>query len=427
MSIYTYLTEMLMNEKRKHGPEWYKPLKQVIEEYKNRPDADDIYIHFSNDFFDSKSQLINQIGLNMKQNYDNPFGIYAYPIEHQSKFKASAPYAYIIKSRNKPRWIWNIADMSVPEFKRCRQIIKDEIFNGNEEEMITFQKETEELSDNKSYGGVLFYMIVRLSQKKKYNPNQKTNVFQTKVWRKMLGYSGLGDRGEGIIHPSEPYQAVWFNSSGFDIIDVVKNINYEHRSISRALEYGNTNDLENAIKLGAKPDYHDINDIIEKNDIDLLKKLLKMGAPINNRPESINNTLSLAAKTGNLDIVNTIIDAGGIPGDSYSNNTLNYAIVGGNPDVLRRILEIGGVGNENTIMSLLMKRRFDMIDDVLNHMYETNNSVAMNDYIKQINNYAETYPEYNDIAKAITDKYNKLLKLERKPIKKRNVINKKEK
>ena len=68
MSIFKYLEESLISEKRKHDPEHYMDVDKAIEHYSNRPDAEDIYVHFSNDFTDDAGRLYNKVGINLKQN-----------------------------------------------------------------------------------------------------------------------------------------------------------------------------------------------------------------------------------------------------------------------------------------------------------------------------------------------------------------------
>jgi len=61
MAIINYLMESLISEKRKHNASEYRVVSEIIKDYQNREDSDDIYVHYSNNFNDSKDQLINQI------------------------------------------------------------------------------------------------------------------------------------------------------------------------------------------------------------------------------------------------------------------------------------------------------------------------------------------------------------------------------
>ena len=218
--------EELVTEKRKHDPSQYKNIEDVIAEMKERPDSEDIYVHFSNTFTDSKDQLISQVGINTQQDYGNPFGIYAYPINNiTGTFKTDAQYAYFLKNKKVNRYIDHIDDMGVEESQRCLEIIKNKFFRDSlritDTEFDNFLKQTESLAKNKSVGGVLFYLIVRMSEKKEYAKGVRPALFQTKIWQDLLGYTFLGDKnGTGIIHSSEKHQAVWFSSKYYDVLDV---------------------------------------------------------------------------------------------------------------------------------------------------------------------------------------------------------------
>ena len=211
------LIRRIVKEEKRWDREHYLSNEQFIEKMRSKyGDRDDIYIHFSNDFIDSKTQLINTVGLNMKQDYGNPFGIYAYPLNKISIFRSDAKGCYILRNKKNERYIENISEMSQIEYMRCLDILKDKYFT-NENEFNDFLKNTEQRAHNKSIGGILFYFIVRLSEQ--YKAERKPNVLQTEIWRKDLGYTMIGDMS-GVIHQNETFQAIWFSSKDFEIVDM---------------------------------------------------------------------------------------------------------------------------------------------------------------------------------------------------------------
>ncbi len=54
--------------------------------------------------------------------------------------------------------------------------------------------------------------------------DRKSHVLWNKILRDDLGYIGIADLGEGIIHPSEPNQCVFFSKSGLTVLDKIENV-----------------------------------------------------------------------------------------------------------------------------------------------------------------------------------------------------------
>jgi len=330
MSILKYLKEELytIDETRKHDISEYRPMKDIINEYKNRDDSEDIYVHFSETFKDSKNQNINQIGLNMSQDYGNPFGIYAYPINNiKGTFKTSAPYAYIIKNKRIDKWIQNISDMSIGNYMWCMKQLENEFFDHNNSDRVKYEKFTESMSDNKTHGGVLFYMIVRMSSNKTFNSTKRPSVWQTDVWRNLLGYSGIGDNnGSEIIHASEPYQAVFFSSKCFDIIDTVQNRHYLDSTIL-PIRANDIKNVKNAIELGAKLGLNDIFVAIDTKNLSTLDFVLNNAK----YPKKKIGDIGIhAAASENIDVLKYIISKLKLDNEQISDiiSWINYRNLG---------------------------------------------------------------------------------------------------
>lgn len=280
MAIFNYLKEHLFSETRRHSADQYLTIEQAIEKYK---DYDDIYVHFSENFQDPKigknpmqdlkrrkiDREINQVGINVGQDYNNPFGIYAYPVfgKIKSLYRTNtADVAYFLKNKKIGRYIDKIDEMSSSEYDRCIDILttsfsSDNPFNDDGKEQVhtyefkNFIEQTKRLGKNKALGCILFYLINRMSDTPTYNKgNLRRNIFQRNVWHDLLGYTAISDNnGTGTIHQNEPYQIVFFSRKYFDVIDVVKNTTDDVRNIGleNAIENGSIDGVKKAIELGA--------------------------------------------------------------------------------------------------------------------------------------------------------------------------------
>lgn len=87
----------------------------------------------------------------------------------------------------------------------------------------------------KNPGGIFWYITMIIASKLTEGNNIRIIDADTEiarksivVWNKIfrdLGYSGFGDKsGQGIIHPSEPTQAIFLSKNSFKIVEKVANI-----------------------------------------------------------------------------------------------------------------------------------------------------------------------------------------------------------
>jgi hypothetical protein len=90
---------------------------------------------------------LNMFGHNFKQNFDTPFGIYAYPIKNiTSDYNTDLKYAYVFKNKKNGKWIQDISKMERSECSRCYDIIRKELFDDNFE----YQKQFSQHSSHSS-------------------------------------------------------------------------------------------------------------------------------------------------------------------------------------------------------------------------------------------------------------------------------------
>jgi hypothetical protein len=71
-----------------------------------------------------------------------------------------------------------------------------------------------------TFGGRLWYITYYLA--KGILGSRFSNIWNS-IFRKLLKYNFVVDLGQSIIHPNEPYQAVFFNTKSFKVLDVIEN------------------------------------------------------------------------------------------------------------------------------------------------------------------------------------------------------------
>lgn len=225
--IYKRLFESVIEDyyKLKFGvsPNRLTPYEQ-LEKYK---DNSNIYISF---------RSINKIGINPKSKYDTPNGIYTYPLKeiwsefnHTEKqinvpFAGDASYIYVIEAEGKGLNLQKyfeenlIKDLKILEQIYKPYIQKDNIFTWNI--IINNYKLESRVKDSSGY---IWNITRNLSQ-------EGTGIYKGKnankwnfILNKDLGYNYVVDKGDGIIHPNEPIQAVFFNTKSFTVKDIIVN------------------------------------------------------------------------------------------------------------------------------------------------------------------------------------------------------------
>jgi hypothetical protein len=211
---------------------------------------------------------INKLGINPNNEYNTPHAIYAYPLnEFLDKMRSSMdvpfagnePYIYVfrIKPEYRSRFIADAYKYSSADFDRDYAKLKrfaesltlppyispnthgdpDEV--DEDEEKInrenyesTFDLDTylgfKGTPRIKNPFGYLWFYIRELSAQASRRSVEYKNTNPTMIWnmilRKVLGYCGVCDRGQGIIHPSEPTQAIFLSKDCIEEIEVVRNI-----------------------------------------------------------------------------------------------------------------------------------------------------------------------------------------------------------
>ena len=200
----------------------------VLKKYADK-DLDKYFVRFSNSWKDSKEQLVNKVGVNVVGSWGNPRGVYAYWAEDvlretHSKYAANYDTAYLIERVEVGEQIVDIGNLPQKDYVTFVNKLEEYVVESNEfptikdhDSFIKFLKETESASRNKSYGGIFFYLIIKLSEKGKHR-FRENDVFQTYMLRKVLGITFIGDKGYGIIHPNEPEQGLFLDPKAYGVI-----------------------------------------------------------------------------------------------------------------------------------------------------------------------------------------------------------------
>ena len=199
---------------------WHLKLKK----YENDPLA---FVTFS---------TIPKLGINPKNTWGTPTGIYGYPLDKTKKissFATDRPYALVFKPKVPDSiLIFENYDADPALYDEDVGRLKDffEQKRGFIYDFLEFEKQARVKAKIDSPSGWLWNLTRLLSQyivdqTLAVNPNaQIKSTFQwSQIMYNVLGYEGAYDnKGTGLIHENEPYQAVFFRS---DVVELVELIN----------------------------------------------------------------------------------------------------------------------------------------------------------------------------------------------------------
>lgn len=184
---------------------------------------------------------IPKLGINPRSHYNTPLGVYAYPAEYvvqkvgrklpldKLPFAGEEPWANIFRVKDDS----NIIDLDeVTEemydqyCQRFAEILNKRFTSSIEttnKVIARFKEEANSAARVKTAGGKLWYVSMETSKQLTGLYREKSNSI---TWNKLfrdVGIDGFVDMGKGIIHPSEPTQAVFFSMRPIEILDRVQN------------------------------------------------------------------------------------------------------------------------------------------------------------------------------------------------------------
>ena len=186
---------------------------------------------------------INKLGINPRSGWFTPLGIYAYPAEYIVKlvnpktenlteipFAGNAPHINIFSVQGNIVDLSQISDSDVEQYYyTLKQWLESFPRNVRRRQILKQFAELPKLSSREarvsdSPGGLLWYYTKECCTF--FNDVEKNNKHLSlwnAIFRKILGIDGLVDNGLGIIHQSEPTQAVFFNTRCIDNNTQVSN------------------------------------------------------------------------------------------------------------------------------------------------------------------------------------------------------------
>jgi hypothetical protein len=203
-----------------------------------------------------------KLGINPRSKYNTPLGIYAYPADYVVEstrgrysmanlpFAGKQPYANIFQGRGN---IVHLNTMSIQD----ESLYNNKLWAyANRLPKIDFTKhyappgkDWPDIVDNtinaaddyarerRSPGGRLWYTTWKLSGYIETYLKRPAPLAWNELFRQALGIDGCVDTGKGIIHPSEPVQAVFFSLAATNLISTVPN-KYSPEQMSAGEERG---------------------------------------------------------------------------------------------------------------------------------------------------------------------------------------------
>ena len=180
---------------------------------------------------------IPKLGINPRSHYNTPIGIYAYPAEYvfqkvgrklplnKLPFAGEEPWVNIFRVSENSNVI-DLEEVTEDMYNQyCQRFY--EILNKRFSIVVTnkvfarFKEEAKTEARVKTPGGRLWYVSMQTS-KAITDPSKSNSITWNKLFRD-VGIDGFIDMGKGIIHPSEPTQAVFFSMKPIQVLDRVEN------------------------------------------------------------------------------------------------------------------------------------------------------------------------------------------------------------
>jgi len=203
-----------------------------------------------------------KLGINPRSKYNTPLGIYSYPADYVVEstrgrysmanlpFAGKQPYANIFQGRGN---IVHLNTMTLQDEYRYNDKLRayakrlpdvdftkhyappgkdwTDIVNRTINAAVDYAKE------RMLSGGRLWYTTWKLSGYMETYLKRPASLAWNELFRQVLGIDGCVDTGKGIIHPSEPVQAVFFSLAATNLVSTVQN-KYSPEQMSAGEERG---------------------------------------------------------------------------------------------------------------------------------------------------------------------------------------------
>ena len=204
---------------------------------------------------------VDKLGINPVSRYNTPLGIYSYPAAYVANevgpkksmaelpFAGDSPYATIFKSKGNIIDLNKISDTEVNDYYKKIAEYWSKVSGKPWKTSVDEVEDIINAANNRakvssSGGGRLWYVTMEVSRMMAEGKKSSEGIAKPSAvsWNKLfrvIGISGCVDNGEGIIHTSEPQQAVFFDISAVDPVKRVYNrTNYSADQLKRSVTMG---------------------------------------------------------------------------------------------------------------------------------------------------------------------------------------------
>jgi len=184
---------------------------------------------------------IPKLGINPRSHYNTPLGIYAYPAEYvlekvgrklpldKLPFAGDQPWVNIFRV-SKDSNVIDLDEVTEDMYNEYCQRFSEILSKSHKSPIERTNKIVAVLKDEanresrvKTPGGKLWYVSMEVSKEIADLYVEKSRSLS---WNKLfrdVGIDGFIDMGKGIIHPSEPTQAVFFSMKPIQVLDRIEN------------------------------------------------------------------------------------------------------------------------------------------------------------------------------------------------------------
>lgn len=215
------------------------PLEQLSQHYGDP----DVFVSFTSGFGQSVkgSKVQTKIGINPKSPYYTPLGIYTYPLDYvvdyskryheiSAPFTGSGEWEFLYVVRRKTPNIVETDDQAQEPYRRLVELI-------NADSRVDFTIIAADI-DEQFFSTPRKKLWATARQYAKYiSKDRKSAAVAWNAIMRKIGVDNFVDRNnEGLIHSSEPTQAVFFASNTFQVLDIVTRVPRSPIDINRVIE-----------------------------------------------------------------------------------------------------------------------------------------------------------------------------------------------
>jgi hypothetical protein len=204
-------------------------IQEILLERSNRSGQDQIlkYVNDSNIFV--TFTIVNKIGINPKSDFQTPLAIYTFPLkeawqQYQSldrfPFVTGRPYIWVISPTKPTR---DVSEFNQAELDKTIEFAKTQ--GASEEDINSWIKSSRIGRTHTKGQRKIAASIWNITRKLAASSKTQTNIRKwNKILREVLGYDVITDRtGIGVIHSSEPIQAIFLTPNSFKVVELIYN------------------------------------------------------------------------------------------------------------------------------------------------------------------------------------------------------------